>query len=107
VAKANSASGTTYYVAEGDPVPDELHPDVRLVGPGAPGHPEEGEQPSDGNSSSTSTEPPQTSGEPNSPSPRKPARTTEPPSKKSTASGIASSTATSGRETDAGETRQV
>jgi len=36
MAKANAASGTSYYVAEGAPVPDELHPDVRLVGPGAP-----------------------------------------------------------------------
>ena len=107
MAKANAASGTTYYVAEGAPVPDELHPDVRLVGPGAPAATEEGEQPSDGNSSSTSTEQPQTSGEPSSPSPRKPAPTTEPSSKKSTASGTAASTATSGRETDAGETRQA
>ena len=101
MAKANVA-GTTVYVPEGHPVPD--YPGARLVGPGAP---EEGEQSSDGNSSSTSTEQPQTSDEPSSPSPRKPARTTEPSSKKSTASGTASSTATSGRETDAGETRQA
>jgi hypothetical protein len=36
MAKANAVTGTSYYVAEGAPVPDELHPDVRLVGPGAP-----------------------------------------------------------------------
>lgn len=38
MAKANAVTGTTYYVAEGAPLPapGELHPDVRLVGPGAP-----------------------------------------------------------------------
>jgi hypothetical protein len=30
-----SAAGTTVYVAEGQPVPTELHPDVVLVGPGS------------------------------------------------------------------------
>ena len=30
------ANGATQYVAEGDPVPDDLPAEVRLVGPGAP-----------------------------------------------------------------------
>lgn len=41
--KANAASGTTCYVAEGAPVPTDVHPDVRLVGPGA--LPPDAEQP--------------------------------------------------------------
>ncbi len=36
MAKANAVSGSTVYVAEGAPVPTELPPQVRLVGPGAP-----------------------------------------------------------------------
>lgn len=36
VAKANPETGATFYVAEGDPVPDELPPGVRPVGPGVP-----------------------------------------------------------------------
>ena len=36
VAKASAEGGATHYVAEGDPVPDDLPPEVRLVGPGAP-----------------------------------------------------------------------
>ena len=35
MAHANAVTGSTHYVAEGDPVPAGLHPDVRLVGPGA------------------------------------------------------------------------
>jgi hypothetical protein len=35
VAKAN-AFGSTHYVAEGQPVPADVPPGVRLVGPGAP-----------------------------------------------------------------------
>jgi len=36
VAKANAVTGSSHYVAEGDPVPDDLSPEVRLVGPGVP-----------------------------------------------------------------------
>ncbi len=36
MAKASAEGGATHYVAEGDPVPDDLPPEVRLVGPGAP-----------------------------------------------------------------------
>jgi hypothetical protein len=36
VAKANAEGAATHYVAEGDRVPDDLPPGVRLVGPGAP-----------------------------------------------------------------------
>jgi len=36
VAKASAEAGATHYVAEGDPVPDDLPDGVRLVGPGAP-----------------------------------------------------------------------
>jgi len=48
MAKANAVTGTSYYVAEGAPVPDELHPDVRLVGPGAPVPVAEAETAADG-----------------------------------------------------------
>jgi hypothetical protein len=40
VAKASAEGGATHYLAEGDPVPDDLPPGVRLVGPGAPAVPE-------------------------------------------------------------------
>ena len=40
VAKANAEGNATHYVAEGDPVPDDLPPGVRMVGPGAPAEPE-------------------------------------------------------------------
>src|SRR5712664_2809512 len=40
VAKASAEGGATHYVAEGDPVPADLPPDVRLVGPGAAAEPE-------------------------------------------------------------------
>lgn len=36
VAKASAEGGATHYVAEGQPVPDDLPDGVRLVGPGAP-----------------------------------------------------------------------
>lgn len=36
MAKASAEAGATHYVAEGDPVPDDLPAGVRLVGPGAP-----------------------------------------------------------------------
>ena len=36
MAKASAEGGATHYVAEGAPVPDDLPPGVRLVGPGAP-----------------------------------------------------------------------
>ncbi len=36
MAKASAEGGSTHYVAEGQPVPDDLPPGVRLVGPGAP-----------------------------------------------------------------------
>lgn len=36
VAKANPETGATFYVGEGDAVPDDLPADVRPVGPGAP-----------------------------------------------------------------------
>lgn len=36
VAKVSAEGGATHYVAEGQPVPDDLPPEVRLVGPGAP-----------------------------------------------------------------------
>ena len=36
MAKASAEGGATHYVAEGDPVPDDLPPGVRLVGSGAP-----------------------------------------------------------------------
>ena len=36
MAKASAEAGATHYVAEGDPVPDDLPDGVRLVGPGAP-----------------------------------------------------------------------
>jgi hypothetical protein len=36
VAKASAEGGSTLYVAEGQPVPDDVPPGVRLVGPGAP-----------------------------------------------------------------------
>lgn len=35
VAKASAEGGATHYVAEGQPVPDDLPDGVRLVGPGA------------------------------------------------------------------------
>ncbi len=35
MAHANAVTGSTHYVPEGDPAPGDLHPDVRLVGPGA------------------------------------------------------------------------
>jgi hypothetical protein len=35
VAKANPVTGATFYVAEGDAVPDDLPDGVRPVGPGA------------------------------------------------------------------------
>jgi hypothetical protein len=44
VAKASAEAGATHYVAEGDPVPDDLPAGVRMVGPGAPAEPEAGEQ---------------------------------------------------------------
>lgn len=44
MAKVNPETGATFYVAEGDPVPDELPAGVRLVGPGAPA-PEAEEEP--------------------------------------------------------------
>jgi hypothetical protein len=37
VAHANAVSGSTHYVAPGDPVPGDLPAAVRLVGPGVPG----------------------------------------------------------------------
>jgi hypothetical protein len=40
VAKANAEGAATHYVGEGDPVPDDLPPGVRMVGPGAPAEPE-------------------------------------------------------------------
>lgn len=40
MAKASAEAGATHYLAEGDPVPDDLPPGVRLVGPGAPAVPE-------------------------------------------------------------------
>jgi hypothetical protein len=40
MAKASAEAGATHYVAEGDPVPGDLPPGVRLVGPGAPAVPE-------------------------------------------------------------------
>ena len=36
MAKANAVTGSSLYIPAGGSVPDELHPDVRLVGPGAP-----------------------------------------------------------------------
>ena len=36
MAKASAEGGATQYVAEGDPVPDDVPEGVRLVGPGAP-----------------------------------------------------------------------
>ncbi len=36
MAKASAEGGATHYVAEDQPVPDDLPPEVRLVGPGAP-----------------------------------------------------------------------
>jgi hypothetical protein len=36
VAKVSAEGGPTLYVAEGDPVPDDVAEGVRLVGPGAP-----------------------------------------------------------------------
>jgi hypothetical protein len=43
VAKASAEGGATHYLAEGEPVPDDLSPEVRLVGPGAPAEAEEEE----------------------------------------------------------------
>ena len=40
MAKASAEGGATHYLAEGDPVPDDLPDGVRLVGPGAPAGPE-------------------------------------------------------------------
>jgi len=40
VAKANAEGAATHYLAEGEPVPDDLPEGVRLVGPGAPAVPE-------------------------------------------------------------------
>lgn len=40
MAKANPEGAATVYVGEGVPVPDDLPPGVRLVGPGAPAEPE-------------------------------------------------------------------
>lgn len=36
MAKASAEGAATHYVAEGELVPDDLPPGVRLVGPGAP-----------------------------------------------------------------------
>ncbi len=36
MAHANAVTGSTHYLAEGDESPSDLHPDVRLVGPGVP-----------------------------------------------------------------------
>ena len=36
VAKASAEGGATFYLPEGQPVPDDLPDGVRLVGPGAP-----------------------------------------------------------------------
>jgi len=36
VAKASAEGGATHFLAAGDPVPGDLPPGVRLVGPGAP-----------------------------------------------------------------------
>jgi hypothetical protein len=36
VAKASAEGGATLYVAEGDDVPQDVSPEVRLVGPGVP-----------------------------------------------------------------------
>ena len=36
MAKANPVTGASHYLAEGQPVPDDLPPGVRMVGPGAP-----------------------------------------------------------------------
>jgi hypothetical protein len=41
MAKANAVTGSSYYVEEGVDVPTDLHPDVRLVGPGVPSENEE------------------------------------------------------------------
>ena len=117
MAKANAVTGTTVYVAEGAPVPDELPAGVRLVGPGAPAegrvqepHAQtvaeqgEGEQPSPGTSFSASTGTPPSSGEPNSSGRRKPARATgRRSSRDQVESSTAPSTATSGPETDASD----
>jgi SAP domain len=35
MAKANPETGATHYLAEGEPMPDDLPPGVRPVGPGA------------------------------------------------------------------------
>jgi len=37
MAKASAEGGSTFYVAEGQPVPGDVPDGVRLVGPGAPG----------------------------------------------------------------------
>lgn len=36
MAHGNALTGSTHYVAEGDPLPADLNEEVRLVGPGAP-----------------------------------------------------------------------
>jgi hypothetical protein len=36
MAKASAEGGSTLFVAEGEPVPDDVPDGVRLVGPGAP-----------------------------------------------------------------------
>lgn len=74
-------------------------PKTRVHGKTRASFEEEGEQPSPGNNSSPSTEKQQQSAKPNEASHQPPVRTTEPPSKKSTGSGTARSTATAGRKT--------
>ena len=39
MAKGNALTGSTHYLAEGDPVPTDMNPEVRFVGPGAPAVP--------------------------------------------------------------------
>ncbi len=48
MAKANAVTGSSLYIPAGGPVPDELQPDVRLVGPGAPVAVAEAETAADG-----------------------------------------------------------
>jgi hypothetical protein len=66
VAKASAEAGSTHYVAEGQPVPDDLPPEVRLVGPGVPApqdepEPEAEPEPAAGEPPGPST-PPENSG---------------------------------------------
>jgi hypothetical protein len=76
MAHANPDSGATHYVGEGDPVPDDLPPDVRMVGPGAPAEPELGA--ADVAEAEVTPEPEDAAGDVSEPEPEPPGPSTPP-----------------------------